>query len=426
MGLREQLEALGLQRGVAHLTPKPARPPRSASFGVENLIPGEVISRHDGACYVVHQTFAPTHAQGCAPLVEMWQQRPLLLARLAQDDRFHDIQPHQIAFLDIETTGLAGGAGTYAFLIGVGHFEADQSFVVRQYFLRDYADEPAQATLLAEDLEPFRAVASFNGKSFDLPIVTTRLTLNHLVNPLRGAPHLDLLAPARRLWQGWLPSCALSALEVHVLGVRRGSDDVPGYIIPSLYFDYLRSGDARPLVSVFWHNQQDILSMVTLTTRLCQMLDAPLERSLSAPEMLGVARLYEDLDDVEACERIYRAALAGEMPAHGTRQATRRLAALYKRQGRRGEAAELWDRLLDDADADAPLDAYVELAKHYEWTDRDISHAAEITQRAIGWVRRWQRGPERQRNLVELEHRLERLQRKTAGSASAGGGDMDE
>jgi uncharacterized protein YprB with RNaseH-like and TPR domain len=423
MGLREQLEALGMRRGVEHL-PAPAERPRRAG-GIEDLIAGEVVATPQGDCFVVQQTFPPAHQQGAAPLAELWQQRPLAFSRLAGDARFLEIQPAQIVFLDIETTGLSGGAGTYAFLVGVGYFQADQSFIVRQYFLRDYGEEPAQMHLLAEALEPFRAVASFNGKAFDLPIVTTRLTLNHLANPLCGAPHLDLLAPARRLWQGWLPSCALSALEVHVLGVRRGSEDVPGYIIPSLYFDYLRTGDALPLVNVFWHNQQDILSMVTLTTRLCQMLDAPLERSLTAPEMLGVARFYEELGEPAECERIYRAALAGAMPAHGTRQASRRLAALYKRGGRRSEAAVLWADLLNDADADAPLDAYVELAKHYEWTDHDIPHAAEITERAIGWVRRWQRGPERQRNLTELEHRLLRLQRKADGKLAAGDDQAD-
>jgi len=424
MGLREQLEALGLHRGTGGLAGGPARPKRATH--IEDLVAGEVLSTPLGECFAVSQTFAPTHLQGALALQEFWLQRPPALALLSQDERFQSLDPTQILFVDIETTGLAGGTGTYAFLIGLGSFQPDHSFRVRQFFLRDYSEEPAQMALLTEEMERFGAVVSFNGKVFDLPLIATRLTLQRMANPLRDAPHLDLLLPSRRLWRGWLPSCALSALEAHVLGVRRGSEDVPGYIIPSLYFDYLRTGDARPLVNVFWHNQQDILSMVTLATRLCDMLDAPLAGALSAPEMLGVARLYEDWGQTDDCERVYQAALAGEMPRHGARQASRRLAALYKRAGRRREAAALWSALLDDADAETPLEAYVELAKHYEWVEADIPQAMQVTQRAIGWVQRWQRGPERQRNIAELDHRLSRLKRKGEGIAVAGDGRQDD
>jgi len=287
---------------------------------------------------------------------------------------------------------------------------------VQQFFMRDYGEEPAQLTHLCECLERFDAVVSFNGRVFDMPLVETRLALARIASPLAGTPHLDLLFPARRLWQGWLPSCALSTLEVHVLDVRRGSEDVPGYIIPSLYFDYLRTGDARPLVNVFWHNQQDILSMVTLAVRLAQALDMPHSGRLAGHELLGVARIYEDRGMTDESEGIYRAALQKEMPAAGTRLASRRLAALYKRAGRRAEAATLWIAMLDDANPDTPVDAYVELAKHYEWIDSDFARASEVTQRAIVWVRHWQHGLARQHSLQELEHRLQRLQRKQNGT----------
>jgi len=424
MGLKDQLEALGLHKGTAHLPPRHER--AGSGHDIEDLIAGEIAQTSLGACFIRDQRLSPVYLHGAALLSSLWEQHPTTLARLAQNAAFADLDPTRIVFLDIETTGLAGGTGTYAFLIGIGYFEPDRSFVVRQFFMRDYGEEPAQLALLCECLERFAAVVSFNGRVFDLPLVETRLALARMPSPLAGAPHLDLLFPARRLWQGWLPSCALSALEVYVLDVRRGSEDVPGYIIPSLYFDYLRTGDAGPLINVFWHNQQDILSMVVLAVRLAQALDMPHSGRLAGHEMLGVARIYEEMGLTDESEGIYQAALRKEMPAAGTRIASRRLAALYKRAGRRAEAATLWTAMLDDASPDTPLAAYVDLAKHYEWIDGDFSLASEVTQRAIAWVRRWQRGLERQHSLQELEHRLQRLQRKQNGTQKPDAGATEE
>ena len=134
--------------------------------------------------------------------------------------------------------------------------------------MRDYGEEPAQLAALAERLERFSTVVSFNGKAFDLPLIETRLALSRIPFGLAGAPHLDLLFPSRRIWKNSLPSCALSSLETEVLGVRRTGEDVPGYLIPALYFDYVRGGDAGPMAGVFYHNVQDILSLVTLSVRI--------------------------------------------------------------------------------------------------------------------------------------------------------------
>src|SRR5690348_5265084 len=176
----------------------------------------------------------------------------------------------RLIFLDTETTGLAGGTGTCAFLIGVGAVEGTQ-FVVRQFFLREYPEEPAMLAALAELLKPFEGIVTFNGKTFDLPLLETRYALARMKSPFARLLHLDLLHPARRLWKLRLSSCKLGHLESEVLGVHR-EGDVDGSEIPGIYFDYLRTGNARGLQPVFYHNALDIVSLAGLTVEMADII----------------------------------------------------------------------------------------------------------------------------------------------------------
>jgi len=197
-----------------------------------------------------------------------------LLVRLARDERLASLDFGSTIFFDIETTGLGTGSGTYAFMVGFGTFEGGQ-FCLRQYLMRDYDEEGALLYLLSEQMRSHAWWVTFNGRSFDLPVLQTRFICGgHPEMPLARAPHLDLLYPARRLWRKRLRSCALSSLETHVLGLTRESD-VPGWLIPDLYFDYLRHGEAYPLCQVFVHNALDILSLVTLAARINTIMRDP-------------------------------------------------------------------------------------------------------------------------------------------------------
>src|SRR5579859_3798690 len=177
----------------------------------------------------------------------------------------------RLMFLDTETTGLAGGTGTCAFLIGVGAVEGSQ-FVVRQYFLRDYPEEKAMLAL-ADALENYEGLVTFNGKTFDIPLLETRYALARMESPFARLLHLDLLHPARRLWKLRLESCALGHLETEVLGIHR-QGDVDGSEIPGIYFDYLRTGDSRGLQPVFYHNALDIISLAALTVEMAGVIGA--------------------------------------------------------------------------------------------------------------------------------------------------------
>lgn len=265
--LRERLAALSGTRPAAPSRPVvPARPAVTLAGGQEEATPF-------GPCYLIERRYPLDHQHGPWPLGALTTVAPDLLAALGGDARLGSLPHERLVLLDTETTGLAGGTGTYVFLVGLGFLTADTAgpaFVVRQYFLRELREERALLHALGATLARFGALVTFNGKSFDWPLLATRYTLARQTLPVAAWPHLDLLHPARRVWKHRLPSCSLGALEAAILGVRR-VNDVPGALIPDLYFRYLRDGDPRPLLPVLAHNEADIVSLAALLIHLGQL-----------------------------------------------------------------------------------------------------------------------------------------------------------
>jgi len=314
-------------------------------------------------------------------------------------------EPSRLVFLDTETTGLAGGTGTCAFLIGIGAVEGVQ-FVVRQFFLRDYPEEKALLHALAEALEQYEGLVTFNGKTFDVPLLETRYALARMKSPFERLRHLDALHPARRLWKLRLERCKLTDLESAVLGIRR-EGDVPGSEIPGIYFDYLRTGDARGLQPVFYHNALDILTLAALTVQLARALadagtlDSPLDL-FSLSRILGATGA--GAQSVATCQQ----ALATGLPTSVEGQALRHLALLLKRQQRHELAVEAW---LELTRREAPLaiEACEELAIYYEHRRRDCRTAREFTTAALERLREQSSSPP---DLSRFTHRLARLEKK--------------
>jgi uncharacterized protein YprB with RNaseH-like and TPR domain len=404
--LSEQLRRLGLSRGARQVQPRRRRKERA----IEALLPGEVVDADLGSFFLYREPYVLEYRHGHHTLSELLSHSPAGPALLARDERLARVDYRRMAFVDTETTGLAGGTGTYAFLVGVGLFEGEQ-FTIHQFFMRDYHEEPAQLAALGELLDGLEAVVSFNGKSFDLPLLETRFTMTRQIPRLVDAPHLDLLPAARRFWKYRLDSCALSSLEDHVLGVERTQDDVPGWLIPSLYVDYARSGDAREMPRIFYHNAQDILSLVTLTARMCDLLAAPLppEEGLPSEDAYGLGRFFAEVGQVGRAEAAYAAAAHACQTPPVRELAARDLAYLLKRQERRGEALVWWQRLVESEGA---VYACEELAKHYEWHDEDLPQAMAWTERAVTLAEAWPRDAKRQATLDALAHRLRRLKHK--------------
>ena len=303
--LRDQLKRLGVSQGARQLRPQPRRRGKT----IEELLSGEVVSNANGAFFLHRESYEAGYRHGCYALADLLAQPRQVPGWLARDERLAGVEAGRIAFVDTETTGLAGGTGTYAFLVGVGVFEQD-TFVLHQFFMRDYSEELALLSALGELFDRLEAVVSFNGKSFDLPLLETRFIMARQPLRLIGAPHLDLLAPARRIWKHRLDSCALSRLEEEVLGIQRTQDDIPGWLIPQIYQEYARTGDAREIARVFYHNAQDILSLVTLAARLCALLidsppSPPLDGTIPGEDLYGLGGLLLDLGQIDRAEAAY-------------------------------------------------------------------------------------------------------------------------
>ena len=256
---------------------------------------------------------------------------------------------------------------------------------------------------LAEFLAPAQALVTFNGKAFDAPLLVARYTIHSIPLPFKDFAHLDLLPLARRLWRDRLPSRALKYLEENVLGAPRTADEVPGYEIPYLYFDYLRTGDASPLKGVFYHNAMDVVAMAALLRHTAHMLADPLHESIEhGLDRIALAKLFEDLGRWETAARLYERGLEQSLPEADFAQAVKRLSLLQRRRGNLKSAVKLWKKAAEDGH----VYAFVELAKYCEHHTRD--HAA-----ALDWTRRaMRRVGELDIPRYEYKHWMEELTRR--------------
>ena len=330
-------------------------------------------------------------------------------------DAMHDIGGEHMrstdakrwVFLDTETTGLAGGTGTCAFLVGIGMIE-DGGFRVQLYFMRDFDEEHAMLDALAQTLAQYDTVITFNGKAFDVPLLETRYRLKRLRNPFRSMDHVDLLHPARRLWKERLGSCRLTNLESHVLGVER-QGDIPGALIPQCYFDYLRSGDASKLAAVFHHNVLDIVSLACINSVLLTVLAAPDRAGLRhGQDIRGLARWLSKLGKEGQALALYRTAIRSGLPRRDLFAALWETAQIERRAGRHDEQVQLL-RDLARVSAMHRAAAFVELAKHYEHRLKDYALALKMTRNA-----------QRHAPSEELCHRERRILRKLGAAAKDG------
>ncbi len=367
---------------------------------IERALPGEVVDTPAGPAFRIVRSYAPDTPWGRVRLGDYLGLDRTALARLGGDPRLSGLAPESLRFIDTETTGLAGGTGTYAFLIGVGEWK-DDSVTVTQYLLRDFDEEPAVLSAFAGHLEPPAGLVTFNGKSFDLPLLETRRVMNRADGAWLDLPHFDLLHPSRRIWKLRLVQCALARLEAGVLGVER-ENDIDGAQIPQVYFDYLRSGDARELARVVEHNRFDILSMFALLAHAVTLYhDAP--DDLPAPDLFSLGRLHHGHGDRETGREIMSRAVDSGMEENQEAQALWHMAKAHRMAGEHDRAAEVWRRLVDLMPEDPS--ACVELAKHHEHRTGDLEQALE-------WVQRAKRAAG---DLPELEHREARIRRKMGG-----------
>lgn len=319
-----------------------------------------------------------------------------------------DWDARRALFLDTETTGLNGGAGTVAFEIGVGYL-SEQGMVIRQYVMRDYCEEAAMLAEIAELIGRFDTIVTFNGKSFDLPLLESRMIMARIRLPVTQMPHLDLLHAARRVYRLRLKRCNLASLEEAVLGLRR-EDDLPGAQVPQRYFDYIRTKDFSLLEDVLRHNLEDVRSLASLTGHLCAVFRDP--QALEHPEdVFGVGRTLLRSGQNERARSCFR--ILGKSTLRA--QAQLHLAISYKKEKDWAGTVSACQQMI--ASGSGGVWPYIELAKYYEHIERDIPRALRYASGALSWT--LNAAPllgEADERTAPILRRIERLKRKQTQS----------
>ncbi len=290
-----------------------------------------------------------------------------------------DFTPKDIVFLDTETTGLSGGLGTYAFLIGLG-FITEEGLVVEQYLMRDFDEEYPMLKSVLDILENYRVLVTFNGKSFDWPLMESRLIYSRL-KPLHWEnAHLDLLHVSRRIWGNCLESCSLSSIEENILGNVR-QDDIPGFMIPKAYLDYLDTRETNEMERIIRHNEWDIAAMSALLLQISKLFLDPIGNG-DASELLGIARELERNDRIMEAAECYEACIRSAPNRSLKIEAKKRIAYMKKRHVGPGEAMDLWLDLADEQGS-MLLFPFIEMAKYFEHKSKDFQNALDCTDKAI-------------------------------------------
>jgi len=347
---------------------------------IEEVLSGKFISTPFGESFVRENYFPQGYRCGEVELFQILQSSAKTISSLARDDRLKEIDINKTLFLDTETTGLAGGAGTYIFLVGVGYFEGDQ-FCVRQYFMRDFNEERALLSAVNELLSNFKVIVSYNGKTFDFPLIQSRFIMSGMKLNLEDPGHFDLLYPARRLWKRRLENCSLSTVERDILGVIR-ENDVPGYLVPEIYFRYLKTKDARALKQVFEHNLQDILSLVALVSRMCFLVEDPLNNTEYGMDIFSIGKMFDEEKRYEQSTSYYTEALKHNLAEEEVLEILRLSSFAYKRQGKWEEAEKIWKEIIERSRKFIYY-PYEELAKYYEHHLKDYQKAETIVEEAL-------------------------------------------
>ncbi|MGG1685421.1 ribonuclease H-like domain-containing protein [Pseudalkalibacillus sp. NRS-1564] len=317
------------------------------------------------------------------------------------------LQPSDLLFFDTETTGLGGGVGNTIFLLGYSQY-TEEGISVNQYFLPGPGAEVPMYQAFLEDVKELKNLVTYNGKAFDWPQVKTRHTLiREQVPKLPQFGHFDLLHGARRFWKNDMESVRLANVEEQQLGFER-EEDIPGYLAPMLYFEFVKDPDPELIAGVMKHNEEDILSLITLYTRLSNLLLDVEGKSLTAGEQYQSARWWEAVGEEDHAALLYE-----KTTGRHEQDAKKALARIYKKQDNVQEAIEIW-LTLSQSTNDEECD--IELAKYYEHKAKDYEKALHY---ALSAYQKWK---EKKRILKDKEEnerlqymkRIERIEQKAA------------
>ena len=393
-------------------SPKPTPPPlrqdlKPARYFVEEWLGGEEVVTPLGRHFETVRLYSRHRRHGSFEVSTLNDLPEDLLAAISEG-AIRACHPEKWAFLDTETTGLAGGSGTYAFLIGVGRI-TPEGFELRQFFMRDLHEEASLLHRLAEHLGEFDTLITYNGKTYDQPLIETRYRMARSKPPFASMEHFDLLFGARRLWKLRFDSCRLMELENQILGIER-EGDLPGEMIPYVYFEYLRTKEPYKLVPILHHNALDILTLACLTAIVPWVFRSPEDAPLAhGAEMVGIARWLLKMEQPEKALVLFRRAIDKGLPDTLLFRTMWDVARLEKKLGRPYAAISIFSELSTCRNPHRSA-ALEELAKYYERSEKNYSLALEFTLDAL---RACQTEP-----LLKRRIRLETRLAKTAAAGA--------
>ena len=372
---------------------------------VEEWAEGGVVANEFGDHFQSERLFSNLKQHGSADIGALSELPPTLLDALS-DNGIPDVAPQRWAFLDTETTGLAGGSGTYAFLVGVGRITPD-GFRVKQFFMRDYVEERSMLAALEAHLSEFDVMITYNGKAYDQPLLETRYRMCRHKPPFSRLEHLDLLFGARRLWKLRLESCRLVQLEQQILGVIR-EGDLPGELIPYVYFEYVRSREAQRLVPIFHHNAMDILTLACLTAVVpaaFRTIDLAALQGMGVrrgEDLVGISRWLLNAGESEKSLELLKRAIDLGLPDKLLFRSLWDVATIEKKLARTDAALKIYTELAGCRN-DHRVASLEELSKYYEHEEKNYSIALEFARQALEFER-----------TESLLNRCERLKRRLA------------
>lgn len=399
--LSERLTKLGLKKASS----LPAIKPRVSKTLAEILGAREISSQlGDVLFYEDFYPYGSSHGEVIISLEDNFHELHRLVKMKSIDG---EIKNH--LFIDTETTGLSGGTGTIPFLIGFGYF--DQSgFKLGQLILENPINEPAQLAEFSKVLQNFENTITFNGKSFDLPLIHTRFTLNKIPDPFEGFSHIDLLHLSRKIWKSRLADRSLKELEKHILHYKRNSEEVPGWMIPQIYFDFLKSGDGNLLKNVSYHNAIDVVSMAALYLKINQMLNDTLDRqNIDLSDLFSIGQMYEQINENEKALIMYNTCFSSNRFGDSNLvNLCKHIAFLHRKQENWNEATNYWIICAELND----MESCVALAKYNEHVIKDSGEALKWVTRAETILLSTPIPIYRKKRLInELDIRKQRLKR---------------
>ncbi|MFQ5823826.1 MAG: ribonuclease H-like domain-containing protein [bacterium] len=414
MNLKEklrQLESLPYHKGFFQYQ----KIPISSNNQIDKVIHGKYEDSPDGRYFCRYIKFTQEYCHGIVIITSYLDKSSALLSLIGKSTDFDGVDLRKTIFIDTETTGLSGGSGICAFLVGVGYF-TEKDFCIAQYFMNDFNEEKALLNQINHLIEKHDILVSYNGKCFDIPLLISRNVYHRMKIPLSNILHLDLLFTVRRLWKHKLPDCTLGTTEAQILKASR-IGDIPSHLIPDIYFQYLRNKDAKPLKAIFYHNQQDILSLVALAIKACQAFENPMEEADSFDDILPLGKVYDGLAQFDDSIALYNEFRETACEKTNRRELLFRIAFNYKKLKKWAKVSEVWKQCIA-TEKFHPV-PYIELAKYYEHREKNYFRAKNLVEKAL-----------KEMNIIEelygkdewtkykndLEYRQHRLIKKSQGN----------